>query len=121
MRRFKSPAHAHGSCRVQGGIPHFRPRRHLLSAAEYRQVMADRFTAWRQVTEPLTRPEHTTTSAYSNEMRSNQPIVKSFSQPDNALGIALCRYILAFSPLVDMERQEVIDWIGPTLQRYLTG
>ena len=37
------------------------------------------------------------------------------------LGMALCRYILAFSPLVDMERQEVIDWIGPTLQRYLTG
>ena len=35
--------------------------------------------------------------------------------------MALCRYTLAFSPLVDMERQEVIDWIGPTLQRYLTG
>ena len=25
--------------------------------------------------------------------------------------MALCRYTLAFSPLVDMERQEVIDWI----------
>lgn len=35
------------------------------------------------------------------------------------LGMALCRYVLAFPPLVDMEREEVVDWIGPTLQRYL--
>lgn len=37
------------------------------------------------------------------------------------LGMALCRYVLAFPPLVNMERQAVIDRIGPTLQRYLTG
>jgi AcrR family transcriptional regulator len=37
------------------------------------------------------------------------------------LGLALCRYVLAFPPLVNMERQAVIDQIGPTLQRYLTG
>ncbi|OLP01610.1 TetR family transcriptional regulator [Mycolicibacterium porcinum] len=35
------------------------------------------------------------------------------------LGMALCRYVLAFGPLVEMPRQEVVDWIGPTLQRYL--
>ena len=37
------------------------------------------------------------------------------------LGMALCRYVLAFPPLTTMTRQEVVDWIGPTLQRYLTG
>jgi len=37
------------------------------------------------------------------------------------LGLALCRYVLAFPPLVNMERQAVVDQIGPTLQRYLTG
>ena len=37
------------------------------------------------------------------------------------LGMALCRYVLAFPPLVDMERQAVVDQIGPTLQRYLTS
>ncbi|MGV9801697.1 TetR/AcrR family transcriptional regulator [Mycobacterium sp. NPDC003449] len=37
------------------------------------------------------------------------------------LGLALCRYVLAFPPLVDMDRQTVVDWIGPTLQRYLVG
>ncbi|AKK28549.1 TetR/AcrR family transcriptional regulator [Mycobacterium sp. EPa45] len=36
------------------------------------------------------------------------------------LGMALCRYVLAFPPLAAMTGQEVVDWIGPTLQRYLT-
>ena len=29
---------------------HFCPRRHLLPAAQYRAVLADRFAVWRQVT-----------------------------------------------------------------------
>jgi putative transposase len=33
-----------------GISPHFRPRRHLLPAADYRQVMADRFAVWNQIT-----------------------------------------------------------------------
>jgi hypothetical protein len=37
------------------------------------------------------------------------------------LGMALCRYVLAFPPLADMTADEVVDWIGPTLQRYLTA
>jgi len=59
-------------------------------------------------------------------------IAKASPDPDRAparagliasqvLGMALCRYVLAFPPLVNMERQEIIDQIGPTLQRYLTG
>jgi putative transposase len=51
MQRFKSHAHAQRFRAVFSAIsPHFRLRRHLLSAYEYRTVMADRFTAWRQVT-----------------------------------------------------------------------
>lgn len=30
--------------------PHFRPRRHLLTARDYRQEMTERFTVWNQVT-----------------------------------------------------------------------
>lgn len=37
------------------------------------------------------------------------------------LGMALCRYVLAFGPLADMPRDELVAWIGPTLQRYLGG
>lgn len=37
------------------------------------------------------------------------------------LGLALCRYVLRLPPVETMERAAVINWLGPTLQRYLTG
>ncbi|SEO12833.1 TetR family transcriptional regulator [Cryobacterium sp. TMT1-3] len=37
------------------------------------------------------------------------------------LGLALARYILAFPPMVSMGRDELVAFIGPTLQRYLVG
>ena len=44
MKRVQSIRHAHRFRSAVSGIwPHFGPRRHLLSAADYRQVMADRF------------------------------------------------------------------------------
>ncbi|KUH83015.1 MULTISPECIES: TetR family transcriptional regulator [unclassified Mycobacterium] len=59
-------------------------------------------------------------------------IARAIENPQNAavraglvasqvLGMALCRYVLGFGPLANMSRADVIDWIGPTLQRYLTG
>ena len=51
MKRFTSSGHAQRFLSAFSGIsPHFRPRRHLLSAAEYRQVMADRFAVWNEIT-----------------------------------------------------------------------
>ena len=37
------------------------------------------------------------------------------------LGLALCRYVLRLPPVVEMSRDEVISWLGPTVQRYLDG
>jgi len=37
------------------------------------------------------------------------------------LGMALCRYVLRLPPLVGMSRSEAIAWLGPTVQRYVTG
>jgi AcrR family transcriptional regulator len=37
------------------------------------------------------------------------------------LGLALCRYVLKVPPVVAMPPEQVIRWIGPTLQRYITG
>ena len=37
------------------------------------------------------------------------------------LGIALVRYILAFPPAQMMSGDETVAWLGPTIQRYLTG
>ncbi|OBB15135.1 TetR family transcriptional regulator [Mycobacteriaceae bacterium 1482268.1] len=35
------------------------------------------------------------------------------------LGLALCRYVLRLPPIVQMSHQEVVAWLGPTVQRYL--
>ncbi len=37
------------------------------------------------------------------------------------LGLALCRYVLQLPPIVGMSRDETVAWLGPTIQRYLTG
>ncbi|MGW1988620.1 TetR/AcrR family transcriptional regulator [Embleya sp. NPDC001921] len=37
------------------------------------------------------------------------------------LGLALCRYVLRLPPIVAMTHAEVVGWLGPQLQRCLTG
>jgi AcrR family transcriptional regulator len=37
------------------------------------------------------------------------------------LGLALCRYVLQLPPIVTMSRDEVVAWLGPTVQRYLVA
>jgi putative transposase len=51
MRRFKSARHAQRFVEVHGIVAsHFRPRRHLLSAPDYRQLRNKRFRFWNEVT-----------------------------------------------------------------------
>jgi AcrR family transcriptional regulator len=35
------------------------------------------------------------------------------------LGMALCRFVLRLPPVVAMSRDQIVDWLGPTIQRYL--
>ena len=35
------------------------------------------------------------------------------------MGLALCRFVLRLPPVVEMSRDEVVKWLGPTIQRYL--
>ncbi|WP_151481494.1 TetR/AcrR family transcriptional regulator [Streptomyces albicerus] len=37
------------------------------------------------------------------------------------LGMALTRYVLRFPPAVDLHREEIVAWLAPTVQRYLTA
>lgn len=37
------------------------------------------------------------------------------------LGMALSRYVLKIPPAVGMSRAEIVAWMGPTVQRYLTA
>ena len=36
------------------------------------------------------------------------------------LGLALCRYVLRIQPIAALSQEELVRWLGPTLQRYLT-
>ncbi|MGI5524713.1 TetR family transcriptional regulator [Micromonospora sp. CA-259024] len=37
------------------------------------------------------------------------------------LGLAYTRYVVRLPPMVDTTPEELVSWIAPTLQRYLTG
>ncbi|MBA4861771.1 TetR/AcrR family transcriptional regulator [Streptomyces sp. PSKA54] len=37
------------------------------------------------------------------------------------LGMALTRYVLRFPVTVALSREEIVDWLAPTVQRYLTA
>ncbi|TDD68318.1 TetR/AcrR family transcriptional regulator [Jiangella aurantiaca] len=37
------------------------------------------------------------------------------------LGLAVTRYVLRFPPAVALSRREVVAWLAPTVQRYLTA
>ncbi|MEW2219778.1 TetR family transcriptional regulator [Streptomyces sp. NPDC006990] len=37
------------------------------------------------------------------------------------LGLGLTRYVLRLPPAVALDREEIVAWLGPTLQRYLTA
>jgi putative transposase len=51
MQGFKSPGHAQRFLAAYGPIAqHFRPRRHLLPAPQYRQEMEKRFHTWQEIT-----------------------------------------------------------------------
>ena len=59
-----------------------------------------------------------------------QPLVASLAPASEAgvragliatqiLGMALCRFVLRLPPVASMTRDEVVEWLGPTIQRYL--
>jgi AcrR family transcriptional regulator len=37
------------------------------------------------------------------------------------LGMAFCRYLLQLEPVATMTPDEIVAWLGPTLQRYVLG
>ena len=49
LQRFKSPEHAQQFLDPFSAVHnHFRPRRHLLSTPQYRQIRTTRFAQWRE-------------------------------------------------------------------------
>jgi putative transposase len=57
MKGFRSPGRAQKFLSAFSQIsPHFRPRRHLLTATEYRTEMHHRFETWNQITGTTAMP-----------------------------------------------------------------
>ena len=57
MKGFRSVGGARQCLSAFSGIsPHFRPRRHLMTATEYRTEMTTRFAVWDQATGTAGRP-----------------------------------------------------------------
>ena len=63
MKRFRTPGGAQRFLAVFSVIsPHFRPRRHRLTADDYRTEMADRFATWTDITGRRKPPEPRTST-----------------------------------------------------------
>ena len=52
---------------------------------------------------------------------SDQPDLRAELAVSQLVGLGMARYVLRFEPLASAKPREVVGWVGPTLQRYLTG
>ena len=55
------------------------------------------------------------------EINPDRPQLRASLVATQMLGLAMCRYVLRLPPIVEMSREEIVDWLGPTVQRYLDG
>jgi AcrR family transcriptional regulator len=52
---------------------------------------------------------------------ADQPELRANLAASQLVGLGLARYVVRYQPLASADPDQVIDWIGPTVQRYLTG
>jgi AcrR family transcriptional regulator len=52
---------------------------------------------------------------------SDQPELRAGLAVSQVIGVGMGRYVLKFDGLAEAKSEDVIDWLGPVLQRYLTG
>jgi AcrR family transcriptional regulator len=52
---------------------------------------------------------------------SDEPELRANLAGAQLVGLGITRYVLGFEPLASAEAADVVAWIAPTLQRYLTG
>jgi AcrR family transcriptional regulator len=85
----------------------------LLRAAVTNEAAAERM---RQIFATQVAPAVRTVAPDPAEAAARSGLVAS-----QILGAALIRYVLRLPPVATMDRAELIAWLGPTVQRYLTG
>jgi AcrR family transcriptional regulator len=55
------------------------------------------------------------------QLRADQPDLRANLVASQLVGLGIARYVLAFEPLASAQPADVVAWISPTVQRYLTG
>jgi AcrR family transcriptional regulator len=56
-----------------------------------------------------------------DRLGSDRPQVRANLLASQLIGLGLVRYVLRYEPLASAKSSEVIEWIAPNAQRYLTG
>jgi AcrR family transcriptional regulator len=52
---------------------------------------------------------------------SDGPDLRAQLVASQLVGVGIARYVLRFEPLASARPADVVAWVGPTVQRYLTG
>ncbi len=55
------------------------------------------------------------------ELLPDRPALRMSLAMSHLTGLAIGRYIFRIAPVADMDLEEVVAWVAPTIQRYLTG
>jgi hypothetical protein len=50
----------------------------------------------------------------------DQPQLRASLVASQLIGLAMLRYVIKVEPVASASTDEVVAWLGPTLQRYLT-
>ena len=64
---------------------------------------------------------HSLYAPLMQRLRVDQPDLRADLVVSQLLGLGLIRYVLRFEPLASAPPEQVIEWIAPAVQRYLTG
>jgi AcrR family transcriptional regulator len=56
-----------------------------------------------------------------DRLGSDRPQERANLLASQLLGLGLVRYVLRYEPLASAKPSQVIDWVAPNVQRYLTG
>jgi AcrR family transcriptional regulator len=56
-----------------------------------------------------------------DRLGSDMPQVRANLLASQLVGLGLLRYVLRYEPLASAKSSDVIDWVAPNVQRYLTG
>jgi hypothetical protein len=55
------------------------------------------------------------------ELGSDRPELRADLLSSQLMGLGVLRYVLKAEPLASARRADIVQWIGPTVQRYATG